>query len=560
MSSLDPRTVLGVSTDASRAEVTKAYRALAKQWHPDVQKDQSAANIRRSSEFFGAINAAYQSLVKPEADGQCATVDAEAMSETIETLFLKSWCKARGPDKQVVLQTKLLEQPIDGFTMKTGVVGDGNCSVYVLAFALRPGLERALLWPEDYNLGSFLDSVGDEILDWYDEMGKAYREGDSDGATIIAAAAVVRSRLPEDKVNTIRKFEFAHSLEEEDVDVLTNLLGVRAHIHVQVSGIPPYSVIVGRQDRPVTTVGMLFTDRGGGHYENLSGYEHDDMDGFLGEISSDDDGETGEVMEDIGLDYEHDDMDDFLGEICSDADAGASLRRPPDSSATVEETSIIPQTTAVKRCAQLPALQEKRQRLSLGSTAAASADGPPTHAVGSSANLTDGPGLEDYLQHESEFQAGVFAQAADDLVWESTSPVMNESEKDDKALEALYGKVLVALGVDDLPEKDRLAVKAILFIAGLHELEAGVSQAAMLFNFLRLMKAHVDGGYRAGKMLQWDKCSAIPPDVHLLVTKALKVAATYYLQCSCDPRSAVGIRELVTSVSGLQRSTLPTRK
>ncbi|MFN8729828.1 MAG: DnaJ domain-containing protein, partial [Planctomyces sp.] len=48
--------VLGVARSASSAEIQKAYRALARQYHPDVNKDKSA------EARFKAVSAAYEVL------------------------------------------------------------------------------------------------------------------------------------------------------------------------------------------------------------------------------------------------------------------------------------------------------------------------------------------------------------------------------------------------------------------------------------------------------------------------------------------------------------------
>lgn len=57
----DPYQVLGVSPDASDEEIKKAYRALAKKYHPDLNPgDENAA--RKMQE----INAAYEQIKNPE--------------------------------------------------------------------------------------------------------------------------------------------------------------------------------------------------------------------------------------------------------------------------------------------------------------------------------------------------------------------------------------------------------------------------------------------------------------------------------------------------------------
>src|SRR6188474_708913 len=52
--------VLGVERNASDAEIKRAFRRLAQQWHPDVNRD-SGADLR-----FKEINQAYQVLSDPQ--------------------------------------------------------------------------------------------------------------------------------------------------------------------------------------------------------------------------------------------------------------------------------------------------------------------------------------------------------------------------------------------------------------------------------------------------------------------------------------------------------------
>ena len=52
--------ILGVARDASDAEIKRAFRKLAQQWHPDVSQDPAA------QERFKEINEAYQVLSDPE--------------------------------------------------------------------------------------------------------------------------------------------------------------------------------------------------------------------------------------------------------------------------------------------------------------------------------------------------------------------------------------------------------------------------------------------------------------------------------------------------------------
>ena len=57
----DPYSVLGLTPDASDEEVKRAYRALAKKYHPDMNPgDQHAA------EMMNRINAAYAQIKNPQ--------------------------------------------------------------------------------------------------------------------------------------------------------------------------------------------------------------------------------------------------------------------------------------------------------------------------------------------------------------------------------------------------------------------------------------------------------------------------------------------------------------
>lgn len=58
----DPRSILGVGPYATEAEITKAYRELAKQYHPDLNPDDNW-----SAERMAEINQAYE-LLKQECE------------------------------------------------------------------------------------------------------------------------------------------------------------------------------------------------------------------------------------------------------------------------------------------------------------------------------------------------------------------------------------------------------------------------------------------------------------------------------------------------------------
>src|ERR671929_1284681 len=70
----DPYEVLGVPRSASEAEIKKAYRKLAKKFHPDTNKSDPKAK-----EKFAEVSAAYDLLSDADKRGQFdrGEIDAE---------------------------------------------------------------------------------------------------------------------------------------------------------------------------------------------------------------------------------------------------------------------------------------------------------------------------------------------------------------------------------------------------------------------------------------------------------------------------------------------------
>ena len=58
----DPYKILGVSPDASDEEIKKAYRKLAKKYHPDLNPDDAEAAKKMQQ-----VNAAYEQIKNPQA-------------------------------------------------------------------------------------------------------------------------------------------------------------------------------------------------------------------------------------------------------------------------------------------------------------------------------------------------------------------------------------------------------------------------------------------------------------------------------------------------------------
>ena len=57
-----PRDILGVSHDATAAEITKAYKALMRKWHPDKNRD----NIKEATAVTQKLTEAYRAIAHLE--------------------------------------------------------------------------------------------------------------------------------------------------------------------------------------------------------------------------------------------------------------------------------------------------------------------------------------------------------------------------------------------------------------------------------------------------------------------------------------------------------------
>ncbi|MCX6893911.1 MAG: DnaJ domain-containing protein, partial [Verrucomicrobia bacterium] len=72
----DYYSTLGIARDASDADIKKAFRKLARKYHPDVAKDKASAEAR-----FKEINEANEVLSDPEKRGKYDRLGADWQHE-----------------------------------------------------------------------------------------------------------------------------------------------------------------------------------------------------------------------------------------------------------------------------------------------------------------------------------------------------------------------------------------------------------------------------------------------------------------------------------------------
>lgn len=128
-------TILGVPRGATQEEIKKAYRSLARKYHPDRNNDNEETTAR-----FQEITEAYETLSNPETrnlydrlgplyqiDRRPPTADdlGEFVSETISHIFSRSPKKKPGEDIEYPLQIEL--EDILGTTKSIQVRREINC-------------------------------------------------------------------------------------------------------------------------------------------------------------------------------------------------------------------------------------------------------------------------------------------------------------------------------------------------------------------------------------------------------------------------------------------------
>ena len=126
---MDPYAVLGVRPGASPAEVARAYRAKAKEWHPDVRGTEDA--LRR----MAVINAAYEQI----RDGKVTSAPAQPVTRRPRRRRAGHWL---ADDVRRALGAELLAALEDGEPVELVT----RTSTWASPQALLAVTDRRLLW------------------------------------------------------------------------------------------------------------------------------------------------------------------------------------------------------------------------------------------------------------------------------------------------------------------------------------------------------------------------------------------------------------------------------
>lgn len=127
--------ILGVSKDAREAEIKKAYRKLAKQYHPDIYK----GDKKEAEEKFKAISEAYEVLIDKDKRAKYDQIGERVVDETFGPEGFKWTDFSHYRDVEDIFGSAIFDS-FFGSTASPGFSSRGG--IFDTLFGVREGIEK----------------------------------------------------------------------------------------------------------------------------------------------------------------------------------------------------------------------------------------------------------------------------------------------------------------------------------------------------------------------------------------------------------------------------------
>ena len=200
---------------------------------------------------------------------EMTTEEINAVLATMPTMLIKATSCALREGRQTIKTPVAVRPPIERHSFCMHVEGDGNCGLTCDAACLIPGVERVLAWPAE---SSIMPAPVRILLDqdgWWSGSGSAYWEGASERHHIVAAAAILRSRLTNRPGIPADTIAFGHSVVREDIRFIGGFVSCKVLIITVFRCAGASTEAVGSAEMQNSEICLLWTARDGGNFEVL---------------------------------------------------------------------------------------------------------------------------------------------------------------------------------------------------------------------------------------------------------------------------------------------------
>ena len=202
----------------------------------DVYDDGSSEECEAELEQWSHIDDSYHSPVcvvstvyeyhQVQMDASEERARAMARFKAAETLFLKAQADGSLQSFHVLSPPTPIHEPVSGCGFCVRVLGDGNCSVNAIAAGVSTTEARTRVWPAD--LSQLPDCVQVLMQDneWWGRVGARYRAMSSSREDIVAAGAILRSKLLQSHACDLKNVRFGHSLDKYSLNAIAKASGI----------------------------------------------------------------------------------------------------------------------------------------------------------------------------------------------------------------------------------------------------------------------------------------------------------------------------------------------